>query len=83
MYVTVDNLRKNTLVREWMIFAVSLGLGGHIVLGLVLHAPETWSWNQAGMHGLLVGLSVYVLVQVVRSLWWVLKGTQPGPRIRQ
>jgi hypothetical protein len=78
----MDNLRKQALIREWIIFAVSLGLGGHIVLGLALHAPEVWSWNRAGMYGLLIGLSVYVVVQVLRSLWWVIKGNSPGAKVR-
>lgn len=61
------------MVREWIIFAICLGLGGHIVLGVILHAPEQWPWSDAGLHGLLVGLSVYVAVQLVRSVWWVVK----------
>jgi hypothetical protein len=47
-----------------------MGIGGHIVLGIVLHAPDSWPWDEAGRYALLVGLSVYVTVQVVRSLWW-------------
>lgn len=73
------------IAREWIIFAICLGLGGHIVLGLILHAPELWSWSDAGVRGLFVGLSVYVLVQLIRSLWWVIKGrirTGPGDRQR-
>jgi hypothetical protein len=70
----MDNSQRATVAREWIIFAISFGLGGHVALGLVLHAPEVWSWNKAGVHGLLVGLSVYVMVQLLRSCWWVLKG---------
>lgn len=62
------------IAREWIIFAVCLGVGGHIVFGLILHAPELWPRGDAGIHGLLVGLSVYVLVQLSRSLWWLVKG---------
>ena len=72
----MDNSQKATIVREWIIFAVSFGLGGHIALGLVLHAPDAWSWNRAGVHGLLIGLSVYIMVQVFRSCWWALKGSR-------
>ncbi len=64
----------NAVAREWIIFAICLGLGGHIVLGLILHAPEGWPWNKAGTVGLLIGLSVYVVVQVGRSALWVYKG---------
>ena len=66
--------RRTTLVREWVVFALCLGLGGHIVLGVILHAPEKWPWTDAGVHGLLVGLSVYVVVQLVRSVWWLIRG---------
>ncbi|MDE3020116.1 MAG: hypothetical protein KGO52_15655 [Nitrospirota bacterium] len=62
------------MVREWIIFAICLGLGGHIALGLILHAPDLWSWQNAGSRGLLIGLAVYVTVQVIRSIWWVVKG---------
>ena len=62
------------MVREWVIFAICLGLGGHLVLGLILHAPDLWPWHEAGLYGLLVGLSVYVVVQLLRSLWWLLRG---------
>ncbi len=62
------------MVREWIIFAICLGVGGHIALGLILHAPDLWSWQNAGLRGLLIGLTVYVAVQLARSIWWVLKG---------
>jgi hypothetical protein len=62
------------MVREWIIFALCLGLGGHIALGIILHAPEVWPWQDAGMRGLLIGLSCYVAVQVMRSLWWLIRG---------
>lgn len=62
------------MVREWIIFAICLGLGGHIALGLILHAPDLWSWQNAGLRGVLIGLAVYVTAQVTRSIWWVVKG---------
>lgn len=62
------------MVREWIIFAICLGLGGHIALGLILHAPDLWSWQNAGLRGLLIGLAVYIAVQLTRSIWWVVKG---------
>lgn len=62
------------MVREWIIFAICLGLGGHIALGLILHAPDLWPWQNAGLRGLLIGLTVYVVVQLARSIWWVVKG---------
>lgn len=57
------------LAREWIIFALCLGAGGHLALGFVLHAPELWPWSRAGLYGLLSGLVIYILVQVVRFLW--------------
>lgn len=57
------------LDREWIIFALCLGTGGHLALGFVLHAPDLWPWSRAGLYGLLSGLVIYILVQVVRFLW--------------
>ena len=62
------------MLREWIIFAICLGLGGHIALGVILHDPELWPWSDAGLSGLLIGLSVYGAVQLVRSIWWVVRG---------
>lgn len=57
------------LIRDWIIFALCLGVGGHIALGFVLHAPEVWPWSRAGLSGLLSGLTLYALVQVGRLIW--------------
>ena len=57
------------LAREWIIFALCLGAGGHLALGFVLHAPDLWPWSRAGLYGLLSGLVIYILVQVARFLW--------------
>lgn len=65
---------RPAMAREWIIFALCLGLGGHIVLGIILHNPQSWPWSEAGFYGLLVGLAVYVAVQLLRSLWWVFRG---------
>jgi hypothetical protein len=56
------------LIREWIIFALCLGVGGHIALAFMLHAPELWPWNRAGLYGLLSGLAFYALVQLSRWL---------------
>ena len=58
-----------TLAREWIIFALCLGAGGHLALGFVLHAPELWPWSRAGLYGLMSGLTIYAAVQVLRFLW--------------
>lgn len=59
------------MLREIIIFSISLGVGGHIALGVVLHSPDLWSWEHSGTFALLIGFSVYVTVQLARSLWWV------------
>jgi hypothetical protein len=61
------------LMREWILFALCLGFGGHIALGFVLHAPNAWPWSRAGLYGLLSGLVVYAAVQLMRLLWQLLK----------
>jgi len=60
-------------MREWIIFALCLGVGGHVALGVMLHAPELWPWSTAGFYGLLSGLAVYALVQGSRGLWRVFR----------
>lgn len=57
------------MAREWIIFAICLGLGGHIALGVVLHAPDLWPIGRAGLYGMLSGLAVYGIVQLGRSVW--------------
>jgi len=61
------------LIREWVIFAVCLGVGGHIALGVILHAPGYWPWSTAGLYGFLSGLALYAVVQTARVLRKVLK----------
>lgn len=60
------------MIREWIIFALCLGVGGHIALGVTLHAPGYWPWSMAGFYGLLSGLALYGAVQGGRALWKVL-----------
>jgi NhaP-type Na+/H+ or K+/H+ antiporter len=74
----MEPVRKTTIIREWALFALSFGLGGHIALGMMLHTPELWPWDKAGIYGLLVGLSVYVAIQVLRSIWWVITESRRG-----
>ena len=66
---TAAPILTETMVREWIIFAICLGLGGHIALGVVLHSPDLWPWSRAGLYGLLSGLGLYGLVQWGRSSW--------------
>jgi len=40
------------MMQEWIIFALCLGVGGHIALGVVMHAPGLWPWSTTGFYGL-------------------------------
>jgi hypothetical protein len=64
------------VIREWIIFALCLGVGGHVALGVMLHAPDLWPWSTAGFYGLLSGLTVYVVVQGGRGLWRFLRSSK-------
>jgi hypothetical protein len=65
--------RKVTIAREWIIFALSFGLGGHIALGLVLHNPSSERWQAMGWNVLFIGLFVYIVVQAGRSIYLVIR----------
>lgn len=65
-----------TLAREWIIFALCLGAGGHLALGFVLHAPDMWPWSRAGFYGLMSGLTIYAGVQIIRVLWRYVRRTK-------
>ncbi|MEX5216166.1 MAG: hypothetical protein NW703_18630 [Nitrospiraceae bacterium] len=58
-----------SMAREWIIFALCLGAGGHVALGVILHEPSWWPWSSAGFSGLLIGLAIYVMVQMMRIVW--------------
>jgi len=55
------------MMQEWIIFVLCLGVGGHIALGVVMHAPGLWPWSTTGFYSLLSGLVVYGLVQAGRG----------------
>lgn len=57
------------MMREWIIFALCLGVGGHVALGVVMHVPGFWPWSMTGFYGMLSGLAVYGLVQGGRVVW--------------
>jgi hypothetical protein len=61
------------VMREWIIFALCLGIGGHVALGVILHAPELWPWSTAGFYGLLSGIGIYAVVQGGRGAWSLLR----------
>ncbi len=65
---------RSKFVKEWIVFAICLGLGGHLALALLLHAPESWPADGVWIVGVLLALAVYVCVQLVRSVWWLCNG---------
>ena len=68
----------SSVMREWIIFALCLGVGGHVALGVMLHAPELWPWSTAGFYGLLSGLVIYAVVQGGRGAWRMLRSRRNG-----
>ncbi|MCG3777566.1 MAG: hypothetical protein JW388_0260 [Nitrospira sp.] len=68
------------MMREWIVFALCMGVGGHIALGFVLHAPGLWPWSMAWLYGLMSGLAVYGLVQGARGAWRLLRSSPKTPR---
>ena len=74
---------KGKMLREWIIFALCLGLGGHVALGMILHAPHMWQAESPGLYVLLIGVMLYVVLQLARSLWWFLRADRsPTEAIR-
>ena len=74
--------QKSNMIREWIVFALCLGLGGHIALAVVLHAPERWFWSHAGLYGLVLGVGAYAVVQLVRALWWAARVRSKAESLR-
>jgi hypothetical protein len=66
--------KKKTIIREWIVLAICLGLGAHVALGVLLHGSLDWPTESYGLYGIFFGIFIYVVVQVSRSLWWVWKG---------
>ena len=64
----VTSARKTVLAREWVIFALSIGLGGHVALGFMMHNSTPERWQAIGWNALFFGLLVYVTVQAGRSI---------------
>jgi hypothetical protein len=67
------------MMQEWIIFALCLGVGGHIALGLVMHDPNIWPWSRTGFYGLLSGLAVYGVVQAGRRFRKLARHTPKFP----
>ena len=65
--------RKTVVAREWIIFALSVGLGGHIALGFMLHGSTPARWQTIGWKAVFFGLFVYVAVQAGRSIFLAIR----------
>jgi hypothetical protein len=65
--------RKTVVAREWIIFALSFGLGGHIALGFMLHDSTPERWQMIGWKAVFFGLFVYIAVQVGRSIFLAIR----------
>ncbi len=68
--------RKTVVAREWIIFALSFGLGGHIALGFMLHSSSPDRWQTMGWKAVFFGLFVYVAVQAGRSIFLAIRSLQ-------
>ena len=69
----MEEKTKKKVIREWIIVALCFGLGAHVTLGMVLHGQGEWSGPTYATYGILISLSIYVLVQLGRSVWWWLR----------
>ncbi len=69
----MNQARKAALAREWIIFALSFGLGGHVALGFVLHNPSPERWQAMGWNAVFFGVFVYVTVQAGRSIYLAIR----------
>ena len=65
---------RKSIVREWMVLAICFGLGAHLALGFLLHGSLDWPVEYYGYYGFFWGLFIYVVVQISRSIWRVVKG---------
>jgi len=65
---------KKTIVREWIVLAISLGFGAHVALGVLLHGSLDWRTEDFGFYGIFFGVFIYVVIQITRSVWHVWKG---------
>ena len=69
----MEERTKKKLTREWIIIALCLGIGAHVTLGLILHGDQDRPIDSYVPYGFLISLSIYVCVQLVRSVWWYVK----------
>ncbi len=72
----MNQARKASMAREWIIFALSFGLGGHVALGFVLHNPSPERWQAMGWNAVFFGVFVYVAVQAGRSIYLAIRASR-------
>ncbi len=64
---------KKTMIREWIVLALCLGLGAHVALGVLLHGSLDWATESYGFYGIIFGVLIYAVVLASRSAWWLWK----------
>jgi hypothetical protein len=77
----MEQPRKIVWVREWIIFALSIGLGGHVALGLMLHDPTSELWRNIGWKAFFIGLFIYAAIQACRSIVVAIRSQRTKRRI--
>ena len=73
----MNRAQKAVLAREWIIFALSFGLGGHVAFGFMLHSSTPERWQTIGWNAAFFGLFVYVAVQAGRSIFLAIRARRP------
>ncbi len=69
------------MIREWIVLALCLALGAHVALGVLLHGSLGWPTETYGFYGIAFGVVIYVVVQVSRSVWWLMRGKSKPSRL--
>jgi hypothetical protein len=75
----MEQERKAIWIREWIIFALSIGLGAHVALGLILHDSAPRPAQDMAWNALLIGLIIYAVFQAGRSVFLFLRARRPKP----
>lgn len=71
--------KRGIWIREWIIFALSIGLGAHVALGLILHDSASRPIHDMGWNALFIGLIIYAAVQACRSIVLFVRTRRPKP----
>ena len=83
IHLEMEEKTKKKVIREWIVLALSVGLGAHVTLGMVLHGQEGWSGTTLALYGILISVSIYVVVQLGRSVWWWLRVERSAEKLME